>query len=377
MTTISSLTRYLSLVIISFSSSVHGFALDVAFNKTECIFKTYDKSHALSTENAQTMPVSIFNHFTIPSGKPHVSVSISDPSGVKKEIISAAGHVEETVDGNGFGTYSACFTNKGYNTNIHNDKLVGTNAGKVQVHVHFFQPHHAISNEELEKELKLLHQSHIPGQSKGLHADQLHDSIALAESLMDDVQRIRGEVHYLTWRTKRHKQTVDSNALRTAWLTFLEVIVLCFCAWMQIDAVKGYFETSRGDLVEGGRSQGFEYQGKYESVRKVEPAPGFGPGNSNFEMPPMPQMFQSQQQQQHRHQQQQQPVPPPQIYQQQQYHQQQQPPPPPPQMYDAHKTQFGKNEEFQSEIPSQGILPNQYGRASAPQSRTGRQYQDR
>jgi hypothetical protein len=146
---------------------------------------------------------------------------------------------------------------------------------------------------------------------------------------------------------------------------------------MQIDAVKGYFETSRGDLVEGGRSQGFEYQGKYESVRKVEPAPGFGPGNSNFEMPPMPQMFQSQQQQQHRHQQQQQPVPPPQIYQQQQYHQQQQPPPPPPQMYDAHKTQFGKNEEFQSEIPSQGILPNQSGRASAPQSRTGRQYQDR
>ena len=150
MTTISSLTRVLSLVIIVFSSSVHGFALDVAFNKTECIFKTYDKSHALSTENVHTMPVSIFNHFTIPSGKPHVSVTISDPSGIKKEIVSAAGHVEETVDGNGFG-HHACFTNKGYNTNIHNDKLVGTNAGKVQVHVHFFQPHHAISDEELEK----------------------------------------------------------------------------------------------------------------------------------------------------------------------------------------------------------------------------------
>ena len=143
-------------MLISFSSNANGFALDVAFNKTECIFKTYDKSHALSTENAHTMPVSIFNHFTIPSGKPHVSVSISDPSGIKKEIVSAAGHVEETVDGNGFGLYSACFTNKGYNTNIHNDKLVGTNAGKVQVHVHFFQPHHAISDEELEKELKLL-----------------------------------------------------------------------------------------------------------------------------------------------------------------------------------------------------------------------------
>ena len=43
----------------------------------------------------------------------------------------------------------------------------------------------------------------------------------------------------------------------------------------------------------------------------------------------------------------------------------------------ADKTQYGKNDEFQREIPSQGILPNQYGGGSAPQARTGRQYQDR
>ena len=130
-----------------------------------------------------------------------------------------------------------------------------------------------------------------------MRANQLHDSVALAESLLDDVERIRGEIRYLTWRTKRHKQTVDSNALRTTWLTFIEIVVLCMCAWMQIHAVKEYFATSSGDLVEGGRSQGFEYQGKYESVRNVGPAGGFGPGSGNFGMPPVPQMFQSQQQQ--------------------------------------------------------------------------------
>ena len=119
---------------------------------------------------------------------------------------------------------------------------------------------------------------------------------------------------------------------------------------MQIDAVKGYFETSRGDLVEGGRSQGFEYQGKYESVRKVEPAPGFGPGSSNFGMPPMPQMFQSQQQQR---------PAAPQMYQQH-----------PANAIMSYKTQYGKNDEFQREIPSQGILPNQYGGGSASQART-------
>ena len=124
-------------------------------------------------------------------------------------------------------------------------------------------------------------------------------------------------------------------------------------------AVKEYFATSSGDLVEGGRSQGFEYQGKYESVRNVGPAGGFGPGSGNFGMPPVPQMFQSQQQQR---------PAAPQTYQQH---------PPPTQMYDAHKTQYGKNDEFQREIPSQGILPNQYGGGSAPQARTGRQYQDR
>jgi len=332
-------------------------------NDTHAQKQTYDKSHALSTENASAMKVAIFNHFTIPSGKPIVEVKISDPHGVKKEYPSAAGHVEETVEGVGFGLYSACFTNKGVNEK---------DGGHVVVQVHFFQPHHAISDEELEKELKALKRHHIPGQSKGLHADQLHDSIALAESLMDDVQRIRGEIHYLKWRTKRHKQTVDSNALRTAWLTFIEVIVLCMCAWMQVHAVQGYFATTSGDLVEGGRSQGFEYQGKYESVRNVGPAGGFGPGSSNFGMPPIPQMFQSQQQHQQSvpsqmYQQQQ----PPQMYQQQQQQQQ------PPQVHDAHKTQFGKNEEFQREMPSQGILPNQFGRGSAPQARTGRQYDDR
>ena len=146
------------------------------------------------------------------------------------------------------------------------------------VQVHFFQPHHDISDAELQKELKALKGEHFPGQRKGLRANQLHDSVALAESLSDDVQRIRGEIRYLTWRTKRHKQTVDSNALRTMWLTFIEIVVLCMCAWMQIHAVKEYFATSSGDLVEGGRSQGFEYQGKYESVRNVGPAGGFGPG---------------------------------------------------------------------------------------------------
>ena len=328
-------------------------ALRTFFNTTQ---QTYDKSHALSTEDASTMKTSIFNHFTIPEEKggmkthPIVRVTISDPHGVKKEYPHATGHVEETVEGVGFGTYSACFTNKGGGAG---------DVGHVVVQVHFFQPHHDISDAELQKELKALKGEHFPGQRKGLRANQLHDSVALAESLLDDVERIRGEIRYLTWRTKRHKQTVDSNALRTTWLTFIEIVVLCMCAWMQIHAVKEYFATSSGDLVEGGRSQGFEYQGKYESVRNVGPAGGFGPGSGNFGMPPVPQMFQSQQQQR---------PAAPQMYQQH---------PPPTQMYDAHKTQYGKNDEFQREIPSQGILPNQYGGGSAPQARTGRQYQDR
>jgi hypothetical protein len=345
----------LNLFLISFVNTFFDDFIIINILCAGCILKqTYDGTHALSTENARTMKVSIFNHFQVPSGKPVINAKISDPRGIQKEIKSAHGHIEETIEGEGQGVYSACFTNEGVN---------GADGGHVSVQVHFFQPHHAISDEELLKELRILQGKRLPGQDKGLKADQLHDSIALAESLMDDVQRIRGEIHYLTYRTKRHKQTCDSNAWRTQWLTFLEVIVLVACALMQVNAVKGYFETSNGDRIEGGQAKGFEYQSKYEPIRNpsgpgINPAQGFGPGSSSFGMPPiLPQMFQSSQPAQAA-------VAPPQMYQ-------------PPPYKNAYQTQYGKNEEYQKEIPSQGIMPERYGGGQQAQSRQSRQYQDR
>ena len=134
--------RCLSLARFSFSLTD---ALRTFFNTTQ---QTYDKSHALSTEDASTMKTSIFNHFTIPEEKggmktPIVHVTISDPHGVKKEYPHATGHVEDTVEGVGFGTYSACFTNKG-SSSVNNNK--GGDVGHVVVQVHFFQPHHDISD---------------------------------------------------------------------------------------------------------------------------------------------------------------------------------------------------------------------------------------
>ena len=134
----------------------------------------------------------------------------------------------------GCGVYSACFTQDGRE---------GENILSASVTVDYFQAlHEPDASEPTKHSGKAKRREAMQKSEEAMRADAVSDVSAKVSGLNNWVQQMREELNYLTARTARHKQTVESNARRTVRTTFIEVCVLIAVTCVQIVTVKRFFD---------------------------------------------------------------------------------------------------------------------------------------
>ena len=134
----------------------------------------------------------------------------------------------------GCGVYSACFTQEGRE---------GENILSASVTVDYFQAlHEPDASEPTKHSGKAKRRDAMQKSEEAMRADAVSDVSAKVSGLNNWVQQMREELNYLTARTARHKQTVESNARRTVRTTFIEVCVLIAVTCVQIVTVKRFFD---------------------------------------------------------------------------------------------------------------------------------------
>jgi hypothetical protein len=281
-------TALLALAIAAIVPSARGFAIEVAFNETECFSKQIENARDLDDSHA--LPFRVMGAYVV-SKDPHkyyetqrgerllasVQVEVTQPDGtIIHRDSEGRSRSEFDVMGSGVGTYSICFTNAG--TKGKKAWMFALPHQKEQqqrpayVRVHYFQPVHADDDEEIEAHLakspkntrggdasvpRVSSSSNVgkTGNSnagKALSAGHASDINVLALNLQDEVSLMRQELFYLKARAGRHKKTADSNARRTLWWTVAEVLTLCAVAVVQVLAVRYFFSKDAASNKAGG-----------------------------------------------------------------------------------------------------------------------------
>jgi hypothetical protein len=281
-------------LIASCVPSTNAFAIEIAFNETECFSKQIET--ARDVDGSLNLPFRVLGAYVV-SKDPHkyyemqrgernlaiVSVEVTQPDGqVIHRDKDGKSRNEFDVDAHGVGTYSICFTNAGtkgkkawFQALPHQKKPHEVSAF---VRVHYFQPVHEDDSDAQNAEIETLRQQ-SPKNTKGadaavprktesttkkgskesaskvLSTAHASDINVLALNLQDEVSLMRQELFYLKARASRHKKTADSNARRTLWWTLAEVCTLCAVAGVQVSAVRYFFNKDERKGGNGGRGR--------------------------------------------------------------------------------------------------------------------------
>lgn len=277
-------------MIASTVKSTNAFAIEIAFNETECFSKEIE--NARDADNSHELPFRVLGAYVV-SKDPHkyyemqrgernlaiVQVEVKQPDGtVIHRDREGKSRSEFDVNGVGVGSYAICFTNSGTKGKKswlqalpHQKK---PQEAPAYVRVHYFQPVHDDDTDEIDEYLAKSPKNtkggdaNVPRKadasggkkakdtSKVLSAGHASDINVLALNLQDEVSLMRQELFYLKARASRHKKTADSNARRTLWWTVAEVCTLCIVAAVQVYAVTYFFNKDEKGKVTGSRGGG-------------------------------------------------------------------------------------------------------------------------
>ena len=308
-------------LIASCVPSTNAFAIEIAFNETECFSKQIET--ARDVDGSLNLPFRVLGAYVV-SKDPHkyyemqrgernlaiVSVEVTQPDGqVIHRDKDGKSRSEFDVDAHGVGTYSICFTNAGtkgkkawFQALPHQKKPQEVSAF---VRVHYFQPVHDDDSDAQNAEIETLRQQ-SPKNTKGadaavprktesttkkgskesaskvLSTAHASDINVLALNLQDEISLMRQELFYLKARASRHKKTADSNARRTLWWTLAEVCTLCAVAGMQVSAVRYFFNKDERKGGNGGRGRARGGNAGVGTMYGGGPG-GFGGGGARYQ----------------------------------------------------------------------------------------------
>ena len=279
-------TALLALAIAAIVPSARGFAVEVAFNETECFSKQIE--NARDPDGSHELPFRVMGAYVV-SKDPHkyyemqrgerslavLQVEVTQPDGtIIHRDSEGRSRSEFDVTGAGVGTYSICFTNAGSKGKkawmfaLPHQKV--SQERSAYVRVHYFQPVHADDDDEIDAHLaksprntksadtsvprkaESMHTKQNSQTGKALSAGHASDINVLALNLQDEVSLMRQELFYLKARAGRHKKTADSNARRTLYWTVAEVVTLCAVAAVQVLAVRYFFSKDSGNIGKPG-----------------------------------------------------------------------------------------------------------------------------
>jgi hypothetical protein len=290
-----------AFTIASVVPSSNAFAIEIAFNETECFSKyiedarDFDHSRASRFRVMGAYVVSKDPHKYYESQKGErnlavVQVEVKQPDGtiVHREE-DGKSRSEFDVGGRGVGTYSICFTNAGTKGKRAWFSALPHQKSRQQlpahVRVHYFQPVHeddevAVAEVRAkspkntrEGDASVPRKAAAEGNARGdssstkaFSAGHASEINALALNLQDEVSLMRQELFYLKARAGRHKKTADSNARRTLWWTVAEVVTLCAVAAAQVLAVTYFFNKDQhGEAAGRGSRPGTMYGGSRDA----------------------------------------------------------------------------------------------------------------
>ena len=282
-------TALLALAIAAIVPSARGFAVEVAFNETECFSKQIE--NARDPDGSHELPFRVMGAYVV-SKDPHkyyemqrgerslamLQVEVTQPDGtIIHRDSEGKSRSEFDVMGAGVGTYSICFTNAGtkgkkaWTFALPHQKIEQQKSAYVRVH--YFQPVHADDDDEIDAHLARSPRNTVSADAavprkaesvnaggkkqnaqtgKALSAAHASDINVLVLNLQDEGSLMRQELSYLKRRASRHKKTADSNARRTLWWTAAEVVTLCTVAAVQVLAVRHFFNKDSGAIGKPG-----------------------------------------------------------------------------------------------------------------------------